>query len=158
MSPAALSVAVVGPGAIGLTALTALLDRGHDVVVCARSPFDRVRYRGPDGERTHEVRVLTDPASVSGPVDLVVVATKAHQVDGAAGWLGPLAGDHSVVAVLQNGIEHRQRVAPYVGRAAVAPAVVNLPAEREAPGEVVVEARSSLTVPDDEAGRIVAEA
>ncbi len=158
MSDPVRSAAVVGPGAIGLTALTALLDRGHDTVACARTSFDQVRYQGPDGERSHGVRVLTDPAQVSGPVDLVVLATKAHQVEGAAGWLRALAGYDTVVTVLQNGIDHRERVLPHVGGAAVVPAVVNLPAARGRPGEVEVEARSVLSVPDDPAGQRVADA
>ncbi|MBT3351273.1 MAG: hypothetical protein HOC91_16700 [Nitrospinaceae bacterium] len=34
------------------------------------------------------------------PVDWVFLATKAHQVEGAAGWLKPLCGPNTRVAVL----------------------------------------------------------
>ena len=47
----------------------------------------------------------------------MLLAVKAHQTDGAAGWLAALCGGGTTVAVLQNGIDHVERVAPLAGDA-----------------------------------------
>ncbi|MFE2941507.1 ketopantoate reductase family protein [Streptomyces sp. NPDC059255] len=67
----------------------------------------------------------------------------------AASWLRAAVNDDSIVLVAQNGIEHRERVAPYVGRAAVVPAIVYVPVERPAPGRAIVHrpADRDLTLP-----------
>ncbi len=77
--------------------------------------------------------VLTDPAIVRDTADWILLAVKAHQTDGASGWLKALAGPGSVVAVLQNGVGHRDRVGPLAGEAAVLPAIVWCPAETISP-------------------------
>ena len=56
---------------------------------------------------------VTDP-SEAFEVDWVIVATKAYDVAGAAKWLERLCSRGAPVAVLQNGVEHRERFAPYV--------------------------------------------
>ena len=77
--------------------------------------------------------VLTDPAIVRDTADWILLAVKAHQTDGASGWLKALAGPGSVVAVLQNGVEHRDRVGPLAREAAVLPVIVWCPAETISP-------------------------
>jgi 2-dehydropantoate 2-reductase len=155
-------VALVGPGAIGLVVATALVDAGHRPLVAARTPFERIVHRLDD--TTIEVDagthfdLLTDPGEVPGPVDLVIVATKIPQTSDAAPWLEALCGDDTVLAGVQNGIDHRERLSTWVPPQAVVPVVVNLPAEREAPGVVASSSRSSLAVPDDAAGQRLATA
>jgi 2-dehydropantoate 2-reductase len=65
-------------------------------------------------------------------------------------------GPGSRVAVLQNGVEHRDRVAPFVGDASVVPAVVYCGAEVRHPGHVVHRTNGFLLVPDDDAGAALA--
>ena len=48
-----------------------------------------------------------------------IFAVKAYQTDSAAAWLRAVANPAATVLVAQNGVEHRQRVAPYVGDAQV---------------------------------------
>lgn len=154
------TVAVIGPGAIGLVAVGALIDAGHRPIVAARTPFERLVVRRPGGEElNHPLDVVTDPEEVAGPVDLVFLATKAHQSDAVAPWFARLCGPETILAALQNGIDHRDRLAPYVDRARVVPVVVNLPALREAPGVVAIGGRSfNLVVPADGPGGRVAAA
>lgn len=123
-------VAVVGVGAIGATVAAALQRAaGHEVVLCARRDSGRVVVERPDGERvTLEAPVVVDPATVS-LVDWVLLAVKAHQTHGAAGWLRALCGAETTVAVLQNGIDHVERVAPLAGAATVLPTVNWCPVE-----------------------------
>ncbi len=152
------SVAVVGPGAIGGVVAAALASRADlAVTVCARTPFDELRLDHDGTTTTAPVRVVTDPADVS-PADLVVLATKTFQTDGAQGWLDALCRPGTVVAALQNGVEHRERLASRIGGAALAPAVVFCPASRRGPGHASLDGPAWLTVPDDAAGRAVADA
>ncbi|WP_275532034.1 2-dehydropantoate 2-reductase N-terminal domain-containing protein, partial [Mycobacterium avium] len=54
----ATTIALVGPGAVGTTAAALLHRAGHSVVVCGRTPRERIELR-PDG---------ADPIVVPGPV------------------------------------------------------------------------------------------
>lgn len=153
-------VALIGPGAIGGAAAGALLARGgHEVTICANQPYDTLTLtRANTNEaQSFPVRVLTTPADAE-PADWVLLAVKSHQTASAADWLKATVGPDTKLAVLQNGVEHRERVAPFVpaGRPVV-PVVVQLPAERTAPGAITLYGRSNLIVPDDAAGRDFAE-
>ena len=160
------TVAVIGPGAIGLVVAVALIEAGHRPLLAARTPFDHIDYR-PEGDHAGAPRqavagvdfdLVTDPAASAGPVDVIFVATKIHQTADASGWLAALCGDGSVVAAVQNGIDHRERLAAWVSADAVVPVVVNLPADRTAPGVVKSGGRPNLTVPADPGGQRVAAA
>ncbi|MFO0610880.1 MAG: 2-dehydropantoate 2-reductase [Polyangiales bacterium] len=148
-------LALVGPGAVGGAIAARLLRVGRDVTVCARTPFAELRAEAPDGARAFAPRVVTDPSAV-GPVDLILLATKAYDVDAASPWLDALVGANTRVAVLQNGVEHRARVARWVPAERVVPVVVDLPCDRVAPGFVRERGAGSLTVPDDAGGRAFA--
>ncbi len=58
--------------------------------------------------------------------------------------------------MLQNGVDHEERVAPFVGATPILPAVVSIGAEVLAPGRIRHHAYSSLEVPDGELGRAFA--
>lgn len=152
------AITLVGPGAIGLTVAGALFDRADvELTIAARTPFDRVELTGLEPPVVATPTVITDPAAVHQPADIVLLATKTHQTEAAAGWLAALCRPDTLVVVLQNGIGHRDRVEPLVGGATVVPAVVNIPAERHTPGRVHVGGVRRLTVPDDAASHHVAE-
>ena len=82
----------------------------------------------------------------------MLLAVKAHQTQGAAGWLSALCGRRTTVAVLQNGIDHAERVGPLVGDAEVLPVVNWCPVEPVAPGRVRQRDALRLAVPDGPAG------
>jgi 2-dehydropantoate 2-reductase len=150
-------VAVVGPGAIGVTYAAAAEEAGHDVVLCGRRPAPAPVVERPDGaEHRLASPVVADPAAADGPVPWVLLAVKAHQTAGAAAWLEALCGAGTTVAVLQNGVEHRALVAPLAGDATVLPTVVWCPAEVVAPGRVQQRGEAALSVPDDDAGAALA--
>ena len=153
------SIAVVGPGAIGGT-VAAWLSRSPlvgELILCARSPLDRLSVETPDGGRIEATpRVLTSPDQVEGPVDWVLVATKTYDVEGAAAWLKPLMGPDSRLAVLQNGVEHVERFAPFVTADRILPVIVDLPAEREGPGLIRHRRNGTLTLPTGEMGEAFA--
>ncbi|MDT0461160.1 2-dehydropantoate 2-reductase [Streptomyces sp. DSM 41527] len=149
-SPAAAParIAVIGGGAIG--GYTAALARwaGLDVTLCVRSPLDGLSIESGGTVRPATVRIVTDPAQV-GPVDWVLLTTKAQDTAGAEGWLRRLCGRDTAVAVLQNGIGLEERVAPLVPRGTrILPTVVYISAERTAPGRVLHHVASELHVPE----------
>jgi 2-dehydropantoate 2-reductase len=146
-------VAVVGVGAIGATVAAAVQDAGgHELALCARRALDRVVVERPGGEEVVlDAPVLTDPDGVDR-ANWVLLAVKAHQTEGAAGWLRTLCDAGTTVAVLQNGIDHVDRVSPLVGDAAVLPTVNWCPVEPVEPGRVRQRDALRLAVPEGEAG------
>ncbi|WP_370416615.1 2-dehydropantoate 2-reductase [Streptomyces fradiae] len=146
-------VAVVGVGAVGGVVAAGLMSTGRlDVTACVRSPLGRLRIERPDGSALEtSVSEATDPAELS-PVEWVVLATKAHQTPAASPWLSRLCGPTTRVAVLQNGVEHRERVAPLAGPARIVPAVVEISAESRHRGQVRLFGPLRLTVPGADDG------
>jgi 2-dehydropantoate 2-reductase len=100
------------------------------MLVCGHTPRDSIELR-PDGEDPIVVPgpVLTDPGEVTGSVDVVVLAVKATQNDDARGWLAGLCDDHTIVAVLQNGVEQVEQVQPLCPSSTVFPGIVWYAAE-----------------------------
>src|SRR5207249_1156823 len=107
-----MTVAIVGLGSIGggIAGSLSAADR-HDVVVCARRPVERLILERPEGAVDVPLRTLTDPAEAQ-PMDWVLLCTKAHETPSAAPWLARLCTASTRVAVLQNGIDHVDRVKP----------------------------------------------
>jgi 2-dehydropantoate 2-reductase len=143
-------VVVIGPGAIGGVLAALAHERGHDVALAVRTPFDVLRVRtGADGEeREVPAGVHTDPADL-GPADWVVLTTKAHHIASAAEWLKATTGPGTVVVVAQNGVDQERRVEGLVHPDATAiPAVVVLGAEAVEPGRILHHGYGRLTVPD----------
>jgi 2-dehydropantoate 2-reductase len=141
-------IVVIGPGSIGGYFAVEAARNGHELVLCSRSPFDRLEVTQVDGSvRELAVAARTDPAdAVHG--DWVLLATKAHQTDAAAGWLRGSCGPSTrAVVVMQNGVEHEARVRPYIGDTPVLPALVLCGAEAVAPGRIVHHGFSNLQVP-----------
>jgi 2-dehydropantoate 2-reductase len=147
-------VAVVGPGAIGATMAAAVRDGA--VLLCGRTPHERlVVEREGGGTEIVPGPVVTDPAGLR-PVDVVLLAVKAHQTEAAAPFLRALSDHRTVVVALQNGVEQRELVGPHVGGATVLPAVVWVPVEAVAPGHVRVRGDVRVTLPDEPAAHTIA--
>jgi len=148
------AAAVVGVGSVGSVFAAALQETGRAAtVLCVRSRRDAA-VQGPDGRVTALTGpMLTSPAQVRGHVGWVLLAVKAHQTAAAAGWLRALAGPRTTVLVLQNGVDHRDRVAPIAGPAAVLPAVIWCPAEPAGAGLVRQRGPARMVVADDPGGR-----
>ena len=142
-------IAIVGPGAIG-GSLTAWLSRNpdHHITVAARSTFESLTLQIPDGSViTARPRILTNPDDAT-PADWVLVTTKAYDVAGAAQWLKKLVGPQTRVAIIQNGVEHVERFAPYVPVEQLLPVMIDLPAERQEPGRIRQRGPGRMAVPE----------
>jgi 2-dehydropantoate 2-reductase len=114
--------------------------------------MSRLSVETPDGLVTVHGTYVTSP-SAAFEVDWVIVATKAYDVTGTAKWLERLCSNGAPVAVLQNGVEHRERFAPYVPFEKILPVMVDCPAERPAPDKVRQRGVMHLKVPDNALGR-----
>ncbi|WP_197507390.1 oxidoreductase [Mycobacterium sp. 852002-50816_SCH5313054-b] len=152
------NIALVGPGAVGTTVAALLHKAGHPVLVCGHTPRDSIELR-PDGADPIVVPgpVHTDPAEVSGPVDILVLAVKATQNDDAAGWLARLCAEHTIVVVLQNGVEQVEQVQPHCPSSPVVPGIVWYGAETQPEGWVRLRTEARLVLPSGPPAHSVAE-
>ncbi|OBF49530.1 2-dehydropantoate 2-reductase [Mycobacterium sp. 852002-53434_SCH5985345] len=126
--------------------------------MCGRTARERIELR-PDGADPIVVPgpVHTDPGQVTGPVDVVVLAVKATQNDAAAGWLARLCGPHTIVAVLQNGVEQVEQVQPHCPSSPVVPGIVWYSAETQPEGWVRLRTEASLVLPSGPSAQTLAE-
>jgi len=144
-------IAIIGVGAIGGVVAALLEQAGHEVVLCTRRPLSGLVVETPDGPVTVHGANVVDPKAAPA-VDWVLVATKAYDVAGAAQWLERLRAHGAPVAVLQNGVEHRERFATYVPMESILPVVVDCPAERPSPERIRQRGVMHLKVPESEQG------
>jgi len=142
-------IAVIGAGAIGGT-LAAWLAQSHDVTVCARSPLGDLEVEREEGAIRATPRILTDPAQAE-PVDWVLCTTKTYDCAAAAAWLPGLMGPDTRLAVIQNGVEQSERF-PMVAPEQTVPVIIDLPAERTAPGRLIQRRDGTIHVPDNANG------
>lgn len=145
-------VAVVGVGAIGGVVAALLQSAGHhEITLCTRRPIERLTVKSAEGDTAVYARNMTDPA-LAEAVDWVLVATKAYDAQGAAAWFQTLANDKTPVAILQNGVEHRERFAEYVSPEVIVPVVVDCPVERQSDGTVIQRGPMQMKVESNRLG------
>ncbi|ORE96798.1 2-dehydropantoate 2-reductase [Stappia sp. 22II-S9-Z10] len=150
-----LTVAVLGLGGIGAVAAGYLQAAGRNrIIACTRQPLERIVIERSHEELAVRIQAITDPKD-AGPVDWVLLSTKAHQTPSAAPWLARLCHRSTRVAVLQNGVRQVERTAPWVSEATVVPAVVSYSGERIGADRVVLRqpAAFDLAVQADADGR-----
>jgi 2-dehydropantoate 2-reductase len=106
-------IAIIGAGAIGGYVGAKLALAGNQVSFIVRGAnLDAIRSRGvrliaADGsEQVAADVVATDDYSAPGPQDLVILAMKAHQLEGVADQLPALLGPDTPVVTMQNGIPY----------------------------------------------------
>jgi 2-dehydropantoate 2-reductase len=150
-------IAIVGAGAIGGSVAALLQASGqHELVLCVRRPIRQLVVEQATGEMQINATLLTRPEDAK-PVDWVMVATKTYDAASTALWLDPLCSGGAPVAVLQNGVEHRERFAPYIAHEHIIPVIVDCPAERKPSQDgidrIVQRGPMSLRVPDSGFGR-----
>src|SRR6266702_7446337 len=141
------NITIIGPGAIGGTVAAWLAqDSRHRITLAARSRLDRLEVRTPQGVISAQPLVLTEPAQAT-PADWVLIATKAYDVVGTSRWLERLCQPDTLVAVLQNGVEHIERFTPYLPSERIVPVMVDCPAERLRPGYIRQRGPARMVVP-----------
>ncbi len=126
--------------------------------MCGHTARDSIELR-PDGADPIVVPgpVHTDPSEVTGPVDVLVLAVKATQNDDASGWLTRLCEEHTIVAVLQNGVEQVEQVQPHCPSSPVVPGIVWYSAETQPEGWVRLRGEAALVLPSGRSAQTIAE-
>ena len=116
-----MKIAIVGAGAMGCVYAALMADAGNEVwaVDTWQEHVDAIaakglRLEGASGDRTVALGATTDPAA-AGPCDLVIIATKAPQVEVAAAGARALLGPETPVLTIQNGLGSAAKVARIVG-------------------------------------------
>jgi 2-dehydropantoate 2-reductase len=101
--------AVVGAGAIGAFVGASLARAGAEVVLVARGAHltamrrSGLRVLSPRGDYT-VAPGCTDVCADVGPVDVVIIALKAHQIGGMLGEIAHLVRPDTLVVSMQNGV------------------------------------------------------
>jgi 2-dehydropantoate 2-reductase len=100
-------VAIIGAGNLGAYLGTQLRAVGHEVFFCVRRTPTAVRFEGSP--------VWRFPFFFRHPprADVVLMTVKTYDTAGALGWLPQLCKNNQPVAVIQNGVGHAERIAPY---------------------------------------------
>jgi 2-dehydropantoate 2-reductase len=137
-------VAVVGAGSIGGVVAAFLARAGWDLeVVCKhqetvnRALSEGFHIFGVQGEHRIPLRGVREIHDLSGPKDVVFLATKATDAMEAGRALLPLLKENSVVVSLQNGI-CEEALAEILGRNRVIGCVVGWGASMHGPGELEI--------------------
>ena len=125
-----MKIAIVGTGAMGSVYAGLLGDAGNEVwaLDAWAEHIDAIaasglRLEGASGDRTVALNATTDPAEV-GTCELVILATKAMDVEKAAAAARPLVGEETTVLSIQNGLGGPDMAASVLGEDAVAIGVV----------------------------------
>ena len=152
-------IAVIGAGAVGglLAALAARA--GHEVLVTARgehaAAIARAGLHVDGGWGAWVARVELAESIPSARLDLLVLATKAHD---SAGALAPWAAhDGTPVLVLQNGLGGEQAVRDALPHSPVAIGLALFAVSLSGPGRITVTGPNGLTLGGDPAAVAVAE-
>jgi 2-dehydropantoate 2-reductase len=114
-------VAIVGCGAMGSVYAGLMASAGHEVhgVTLWQGHVDAInakglRVSGISGDRTVRLASASVSTEGIGVCDLVVIATKAFDVEAAAQACKPLVGPSTVVQTIQNGVGSPERVARHL--------------------------------------------
>jgi 2-dehydropantoate 2-reductase len=127
--------AVLGMGGVGGLIAGSLARGGDDVAAIVR-PAALARYpssievAGPEAVFSAPVRPVS---SVAGPLDVLWIATKATQLEGALAEIRDASQIGAIVPLL-NGIEHVAMLRARFGAERVVAATITVESERVAPG------------------------
>jgi 2-dehydropantoate 2-reductase len=146
------SVAMIGAGAIGGITAALIKQSGQDLeIVCKHQNLaDTITRRGihvtgKKGEYRVRLRAVKAIADLSGPQDLVFLATKGTECLAAARELLPFLKPESMVVSLQNGI-CEPALAQVLGKERIIGCVVGWGASYNAPGELEMTSRGEFVI------------
>ena len=135
-------IATVATGGVGGFLAVRLARIGIEVACIARGAhLEAIRSRGlrlesSDGvEMVMPYRATSDPTAV-GPVDVVILAVKAGDLDHAAALCRPLLGPETLIVPFLNGVETRDRLVRRLPAARLADGVAYLSVNLREPGLV----------------------
>lgn len=115
-------ILIMGLGALGSVYAALMKSAGHEVhgVGLAADHIGAVstqglRVSGASGDRTVRLdSVSTTTDGLDGHFDLIIIATKAYDVEQATADTAPLVGPNTIIQSIQNGIGSMDLVAPHL--------------------------------------------
>ncbi|MBF0094234.1 MAG: 2-dehydropantoate 2-reductase [Alphaproteobacteria bacterium] len=135
-------IAIYGTGGVGGYYGARLAAAGEDVHFIARGAHleairaGGLRVRSKNGDlHINPAQVTDDPATI-GPVDVVMVAVKLYDTEGAAEGCKALIGPETVVISFQNGVTAVETFAAAVGAGHVAGGATYIMSEVAEPGVI----------------------
>jgi 2-dehydropantoate 2-reductase len=140
-------IAIVGAGNLGSFLGAHLARAGHDVFFCVRRPAGPFRVAG--------LEATTLPWFTARPpaAEIVLLTVKAHDTRRAQAWFPDLCAQGAPVAVIQNGVHHAARVAPWPAIPVLSYVYVEA---REGVFQAFAPPREHFTVADDPRARAFA--
>jgi 2-dehydropantoate 2-reductase len=124
-------VAIVGCGAMGSVYAALMAEAGHEVHAVTLWPDHAgamrthgLRVEGASRDRTVRLVSAGTDTNGIGPCDLVVIATKAFDVEAAARSSVKLLGPDTVVQTIQNDLGSPEVAAPILGKDRIVVGVV----------------------------------
>ena len=146
-----MAITVWGAGAIGGITGGALIRAGHDVLL-VDAHEEHVGALQRDGLTVEDTRgdwhvpvKAATPAAVRGPLDLVLLAVKAHATPTALDQIIPHLTRTSVVVSVQNGL-NEEAIAERIGAARTVGCLVNWAADWIGPGRILFGGPGSFVV------------
>ena len=135
-----MKIAVFGTGGVGGYFGGRLAQNGADVTFIARGAHlaaireAGLRVESINGDFTvHPVNATDAPNSI-GQADLILLATKAWQLEEAITQIKPLVGEHTMILPLLNGMEHMDTLFNAFGKEHVLGGLCRISAVIGAPG------------------------
>jgi 2-dehydropantoate 2-reductase len=98
---------IIGAGHLGVFLASHLSRVGHEVFLCVRRAPPALQMEGAPA--LHLPFFLHDPP----PADITLLTVKVYDTPSALNWLPALGGDRQPTAVVQNGVHHASRIAPF---------------------------------------------
>jgi 2-dehydropantoate 2-reductase len=159
------TIAIIGVGAIGSATASSFQIANKNssstvsniLLLCTRRPLKLtpLTVTTPNGLIEVDATTLTIKHTVPLAVDWVFISTKAYHAAGTAEWFPSLVGPQTRIAVLQNGVEHKDRFSPYLSteqQANLLPVMIDCPAEKQPDGAVLQRAWAKMVVPSGALG------
>ncbi|MFI5331648.1 MAG: ketopantoate reductase family protein [Desulfobaccales bacterium] len=147
-----MKIAIIGPGAVGCLLAALLIEAGEDVWLVDYRP-DRVALLRRRGLRLHtpaggdrQIAVPIGLPQEVSPVDVAIVAVKAHQTRAAAQDLPRLLAAGGLALTLQNGLGNLEVLAGAVGPERLLAGVALLGVTRPAEGEIILAGQGAILI------------
>jgi 2-dehydropantoate 2-reductase len=159
------TIAIVGVGAIGSATASSLQIATNNsnstpsniILLCTRRPptLTPLSVKTPNGlVQVEATNIITKPTTTLA-VDWLVISTKAYHATSTAEWFPSLVGPQTRIAVLQNGVEHKDRFSPYLSteqQTNLLPVMIDCPVEKQSDGTVLQRAWAKMVVPSGALG------
>lgn len=140
-----MQISILGAGAIGLSVGAALLK--NEVNFIGRQAIDDL-YILQDGKEFIHSKINYNQNFENN--DWLIICLKTYQYAAASEKIKSLIKPNTKIAIIQNGVEHMQRLNGIVENAKILPVMIDLPATRIAPNKVEWGGFAIISTPDNE--------